>query len=88
METVHVRFILGELSDEDFDALKDGQTIISKMILPPEDFKLFRYKPGDAIEAETRHGFRVWCTITYLEILRHEERVITILTLEPRKGGI
>jgi hypothetical protein len=88
MDTVNVRFILGEISEEEVEALNDGQTVISKMILPPDDFKLFHYKHGDAIEAETKHGNRIWCTIKHMEILKHEERVITIISLVQRKNDV
>jgi hypothetical protein len=86
METINVRFIIGELSEYEVDTLKDGQSIISKMILPPDDFTLFRYRIGDAIEAETQHGNRIWCTINHMEMLRDNERVLIIFTLVQHKA--
>jgi hypothetical protein len=86
MDFVHVRFIIGQLSEDEVVALKEGHTIVSKMILPPDDFKLFRYHEGDAIEAETQHGNRVWCTIKQMEILTAEDRVIIIFTLVLKKS--
>jgi hypothetical protein len=79
--SVKVNFIIGQLSDEDADALNNGYSIISKMILTPDDYTLFHYKEGEFIQVETDHGLRLWCTITNLEILKDEKRVITIFTL-------
>jgi hypothetical protein len=86
MEAVHVRFIIGQINEADVVALKEGHTIVSKMILPVEDFSLFRYHEGDAIEAETHQGNRVWCTINHMEILKSEDGVIIIFTLELKES--
>jgi hypothetical protein len=82
MNQVPVRFIVGELSEEDVEALKHSQAIISKIILSYEDFRLFNYREGDTIQVETEHGNRLWCRIKNLEIINNEEAVIIIFTLQ------
>ena len=79
--SIKISFIIGQLPDEDFELLKRGYSIVSKMILPPDDFKLFHYKESDKIQVETTHGARLWCTIDHLEIVKDEERVILIFNL-------
>lgn len=79
--SVKVNFIIGQLSEEDADALKKGYSIISKMILTPDDYSLFHYKEGEFIQVETDHGLRLWCTITNLEVVKDDKRVIMIFTL-------
>jgi hypothetical protein len=79
--SIKITFIIGQLSLEEFEQLKNGYSILSKMILPPDDFNLFRYKEGDKIEVETKDGLRQWCTIEHLEILKKEEPFILIFTL-------
>jgi hypothetical protein len=81
-----VSFIIGDLAEEEIEALKEGHTIISKMILTPDDFKIFHYKKGAQIQIETGHGNRLWCTIDELEILESDDKVILIFTLE--QGGV
>ena len=81
MDSFRFRFIVGKLSDEELEILKLGETVISKMLLVPEDYKVFHYKEGDDIEAETQDGNRVMTTIRNLEIVEDEARVIVILTL-------
>lgn len=81
MEPFRMRFIVGRLTDEELQALHQGQTVISKMLLVPDDYKVFHYKEGDDIEAETQDGNRVWTTITNMEIVEDSQRVIVILTL-------
>lgn len=78
---IKISFIIGQLSDQEFEQLKEGYSIVSKMILPPDDYKLFHYKESQLIQVETNHGDRLWCTIQHLEILETEERVILIFTL-------
>ena len=78
---IKVSFIIGEISADEFEQLKSGYAIVSKMILPPDDFKLFHYKEGELIQVETDHGNRLWCTIDHLEIIESEERVILIFTI-------
>jgi hypothetical protein len=81
MDSFKMRFIVGKLTDEELQILKQGEAIISKMLLIPEDYKVFHYKEGDGIEAETQDGNRMWTVIRNIEIVENEERVIVILTL-------
>jgi hypothetical protein len=81
MSRVTIRFIVGELIDDDVMALKNGQAVISKMILSHEDRKLFSYEEGDSIEVESEHGYRHWCRIDNLELIEKEDGVIVIFTL-------
>lgn len=76
-----MRFIVGKLTDDELQALRRGQAVISKLLLLPEDYKVFHYRVGDDIEAETPEGNRIWTTISSMEIVEDEERVIVILTL-------
>lgn len=76
-----MRFIVGKLTDEEIQALRNGQVVISKMLLVPEDYKVFHYAEGDDIEAETQEGNRLWTTIRNMEIIEDEHRVIVILSL-------
>ena len=82
MNAIKVTFVIGQLVEEDLVALKHNETIVSKMILTPDDYQLFRYKEKDLIQVETPNGDRVWCEITHLEILESDERMILIFTLE------
>jgi hypothetical protein len=79
--SIKITFIIGQLSIDEFEQLKNGYSIISKMILAPDDFKLFHYNERDRIQVETKDGLRLWCDINHLEILKSEERVILIFTL-------
>lgn len=79
--SIKISFIIGQLPFEEFEQLKRGHTILSKMILSPDDFKLFHYNDGDQIQVETNDGDRLWCVIKHLEIVSNEERVILIFTL-------
>jgi hypothetical protein len=81
MNQIQVRFVISELTEQEIDALKDDEIIISKMILSPDDYKLFHYKECDEIEVETEHGNRIWCRIKQLEVISGDERVILIFTL-------
>ena len=81
MDRFRMRFIVGRLTDEELEGLRNGQVVISKMLLIPEDYKLFHYAEGDDIEAETQDGNRIWTTIRHMEIIEDEHRVIFILTL-------
>ena len=56
MGSFRMRFIVGKLSDEEMLTLKRGESIISKMLLIPDDYRVFHYKEGDDIEA---HGQRL-----------------------------
>ena len=53
MDSFRMRFIIGKISDEELLTLKQGEPIISKMLLTPQDYSVFHYKEGDEIEAET-----------------------------------
>jgi hypothetical protein len=81
MDQIKITFIIGQLTSEEMDVLNEGLPLISKMILSPEDYKLFRYMERDSIQVETDYGNRLWCTITHLEILEKENDVILIFTL-------
>lgn len=76
-----MRFIVGGLSPEELHFLNQGEPVISKLLLIPEDFKLFRHKEGDEIQVETPEGNRIWTTIRNIEIVEDDYRVIVILTL-------
>ena len=81
MAPIKVHFVISQLSEGEVEALKDSRSIITKMILFPDDYKLFNYKKGDAIEVETQIGNRLWCTIQDIEVVENEERIILIFTL-------
>jgi hypothetical protein len=88
MDPINIRFVISQLGENEISTLKSGEPVISKMILSPEDHRLFRYAEGDSIEIETAHGNRLWCTITHLETISDPERVILIFSLLPeiKKG--
>lgn len=79
---IPVRFIINALSETEVQFLKNGQQVITKMILTPDDHKLFHYREGDEIEVQTDHGNRLMCTIKHLEVVGDDERVILIFTLQ------
>lgn len=81
MDPVKITFIIGKLTDDELEVLDHQHPLISKMILSPDDYKLFRYKEGDFIQAETDHGNRLWCRIKHLEIVEQENGAILIFTL-------
>jgi len=81
MAHFHLRFIINELTEEEIEALKNDDAIISKMILTPDDYQFFHYRKGDSIEVQTAHGYRLWCCIEDLEIVASHERIILIFTL-------
>jgi hypothetical protein len=76
-----MRFIVGKLAGEELLTLKRGETILSKLLLTPDDYKLFHYNEGDQIEVETEEGNRIWTTIRNIEIVEDDLRIIVILTL-------
>ena len=76
-----MRFIVGRLTDEDLEHLKQDQCVITKLLILPEDYAAFHYKVGDEIEAETPEGNRIWTVIRHLERVENEDSVIVILTL-------
>lgn len=82
MDPIKVTFVISQIPEEDVSALKNNRAIVSKMILCPDDYKLFHYKEKDVIQVETQNGNRLWCEITHLEVVEREERVILIFTLE------
>lgn len=76
-----MRFIVGKLSNEELDLLSRGHPVISKLLLIPDDYRLFHYKDGDEIEAETQDGNRIWTTIRNMEIVQDDTSIVVILTL-------
>lgn len=82
MEPIKVTFIIGQLREDEVQALKNDEVIVSKMILSKEDSMIFRYKEGDQIQVESQNGDRVWCLIHQLEKVEKEEGIIVIFTLE------
>lgn len=84
MNPFKMRFIVGRLTDEELTALKRGDSVISKLLLIPDDYQLFHYREGDDIEVETPEGNRIWTTISNIEILEDDHRVIVILTLHQK----
>ena len=76
-----MRFIIGKLTDDELTSLKRGEAVISKMLLIPDDYRLFHYKQGDDIEAETQEGNRIWTTIQNMETVEEGEHIIVIFTL-------
>ena len=81
MGAIPVRFVIGELSDMEIDDLRHMQVITSKLLLNAADFELFKYQPGDRIEVESHDGYRQWCEILDLEVIRSEADVILIFSL-------
>ena len=79
---LNVTFVISKLTEEEATSLNEDHTIITKMLLSPDDYKLFRYKEGELIQVQTQNGNRIWCEILKLEIVEHPERVILIFTLE------
>lgn len=78
-----MRFVVSNLSPEELLALKNGEAIVSKLLLVPDDYRVFHYKEGDEIEVETQEGDRLRTTIQHLEVVEEGESVIVILTLSP-----
>jgi len=76
-----MRFIVGKLSNEELDLISRGYPVISKLLLIPDDYRLFHYKEGDEIEAETQDGNRIWTTIRNMEIVQDDTSIVVILTL-------
>ncbi len=78
---IQINFVIGKLNDEEFAALQNGVSVISKIIVSPDDRKLFRYKTGDRIQVETDAGNRLWCIIKELEMLEGNDDLLAIFTL-------
>jgi hypothetical protein len=70
-----MRFIVG-ITEAELLALTDGEQIISKMLLIPDDYKVFHYREGDNIEAETPEGNRMWVVIRNMEVIEDQVRTI------------
>jgi hypothetical protein len=81
MERVKVTFVIG-LREDEVEALRNDEIVVSKMILIPDDYELFRYREGDLIEAESQNGNREWCRIYQLEKVQQDDNIILIFTLE------
>ncbi len=81
MHRIPVTFIIPGLSEGEIDLLNDGYEVISKMILSPDDDRLFRYGAGDRIQVETQNGNRLWCRIRQIERVEADEQVVLIFTL-------
>ena len=80
--TVRINFVIGQISEGDFEMLESGYHVISKMIITRDDFDLFHYREGDRIQVETENGNRLWCKILNLETIGEEDRVLLIFTLQ------
>ena len=80
MNSFRMRFVVG-ISEPDLLTLKNGEQVVSKMLLTPDDFQVFHYSEGDEIEAETPDGNRIWTRIRFMEIIEDDHRTIIILTL-------
>jgi hypothetical protein len=76
-----MQFITGKLTEDELHALKNGEPVVSKLLLQPKDYRLFRYQEGDRMQAATQNGNRIWTTIKNIEVVPSEERFIVILTL-------
>lgn len=85
MARIPVTFVISALTEREVDLLNEGYEIISKMILTPEDDKLFRYEVNDRIQVETQNGRRLWCSIRQLEKVVTDERVVLMFTLVRHK---
>jgi hypothetical protein len=80
MNTFRMRFIVG-ITEADLLALNQGERIVCKMLLIPDDYKAFHYAVGDDIEVETPEGNRLWGIINSMEIIEDDYRTIVILTI-------
>ena len=84
MSAFRMRFIVG-ITEAELLALTNGGQILSKMLLIPDDYRVFHYREGDTIEAETPEGNRMWTEIRDMEIIEDDVRTIVILTLGKQK---
>lgn len=80
MNSFRMRFIVS-IQEQELLTLKRGEKIISKILLTPDDFRVFHYIEGDEIEAESPSGDRLWTTIQHMEIIHDDVRPIIIFTL-------
>jgi hypothetical protein len=81
MERIKVTFVIG-LREEEVEALKNDEVVVSKLILLPGDQEIFRYNEGDRIQVESPNGNREWCRIYQLESIAQKNQTILIFTLE------
>jgi hypothetical protein len=81
MERVKVTFVIG-LREDEVEALKNDEIVVTKMILLPDDYDLFKYKESDLIQVESQTGNREWCRIYQLEKVQQDDNIILIFTLE------
>lgn len=85
--SVKISFVIGAIPDDDLRSLKEGFSIIAKMILSPEDSLLFNYAKGHLIQVETEDGNRAWCTILDVETVKNEDHALVIFKLEKSTGN-
>lgn len=76
-----MKFIVGKLTEQELRVLKNGEPVVSKLLLHPKDYRLFHYKEGDRMQAATQDGNRIWTAIKNIEVVPSDERFIVILTL-------
>jgi hypothetical protein len=78
---IKVSFIIGGIVEEDFEALKEGYSINTKLILSQQDHELFHYNKGNGIQVESAKGDRLWCIIRDLEMIVNAENTLVMFTL-------
>lgn len=78
---IKVSFVIGGIGEEDFQSLREGYSINTKLILSPQDHELFHYNKGNRIQVESSKGDRLWCTIRDLEVITNSENSIVMFTL-------
>ncbi len=88
MDPYRMGFIIGQLTEEELEALKRDEAVITKMLLVPDDYNVFHYKEGDEIEAQTPDGNRIWTIIRNMEVLPVDERYMIIFTLIRRSRPV
>lgn len=79
--SIKISFIISEIPEDDLQGLREGYTIVAKMILTSEDELLFQSKKGDAIQVETENGNRLWCEIADLELMKNSDHTLVLFTL-------
>lgn len=78
---IKVSFIIGGITEYDFQALKEGYSINTKLILTPQDHELFHYNKGNSIQVESSRGDRLWCMIKDLEMITNNDNAIVMFNL-------
>jgi hypothetical protein len=73
--------IVRKLTEDELHALKNGEPVVSKLLLHPRDYRLFHYREGDRMQAASQNGNRIGTTIKNIEVVSSDERFIVILTL-------